>query len=199
MARCNQDDFKKHGQALAGVAAVPGAKNRAIVASLDRKIWNTADGERGFDTKYNVSSVVIMANCKTVFTGFGEAGHPGAIQIWRMPLSHAQNEVQAHSAPIVAMRLNFYNDRLFTAGKDGCLMIHEVKDREARIDQGKVVQPTYSDEILAEKSEIEESLNLRDTLFNDLVSAKDINSTNVSEQAAANNERDKIKKLEEQI
>lgn len=79
------------------------------------------------------------------------------------------------------MRLSFFNDRLFTAGKDGCLMIHDVKERDPRTGMLISVQPTFSDEILADKTEIDESLNLRDSLLNDLMSAKDPNTTNVSE------------------
>lgn len=79
------------------------------------------------------------------------------------------------------MRLNFFNDRLFTAGKDCCLMIHEVKERDPRTGMIISVQPSFSDEILADKSEIDESLNLRDSLLNDLMTAKDPNTTSVSE------------------
>lgn len=40
--------------------------------------------------------------------------------------------VQAHSKGIERMRLTFDNNWLFTAGKDGCLIIHKVDDRDVR-------------------------------------------------------------------
>jgi cilia- and flagella-associated protein 57 len=66
------------------------------------------------------------------------------------------NEIQAHSNKIERMRLSFDNTRLFTVGKDGCLIIHEVKERDTK---SKGVADKrgleFSDEILTEKTEID--------------------------------------------
>ncbi len=44
MTRCKEDDFKrKKCTGIQGITNVPGSKNRAIVASADRKLWDTAD------------------------------------------------------------------------------------------------------------------------------------------------------------
>jgi hypothetical protein len=53
------------------------------------------------------------------------------------------------------MRMSFGNHHLFTAGKDGCLIIHDVKDRDPK---GKTRERDclpFSDEILTEKNEID--------------------------------------------
>ena len=71
-SRCKDDDFKKRNVAITSVAAVPGATNRAVVASDDRKLWDTLDQYTGFDTKYNVGHVAMSANAKVVYTGFAE-------------------------------------------------------------------------------------------------------------------------------
>ena len=141
-----------------------------------------------------------MANGKAFFAGVGEAGHPGAIQIWKFPMEKL-NEVQAHSGPIERMRLSFNNDWLFTAGKDCCLMVHEVKDRDPR---GGLVRRErdagllpFSDEILTEKSEMDEIIGKKDALFIQLQSARDPSHTGVNEKASANDQEDKIKKLHE--
>lgn len=52
------------------------------------------------------------------------------------------------------MRISFDNNFLFTAGKDGTLMIYDIKDRDPRggvikRDFGGVLQ--FSEEILTEK------------------------------------------------
>ena len=113
------------------------------------------------------------------------------------------SEVQAHGAPIRRMRLSYSNDWLFTAGADCCLMIHEVKDRDPRgglvrrdRDQGML---PFSDEILTEKSEMEEILNDRDKFKNELLSARDPSHSGVNEKASANDLEDKIKKLHEAL
>ena len=100
------------------------------------------------------------------------------------------------------MRLSHYNDWLFTAGRDCCLMIHEVKDRDPRSSINRYVRdPTllYSDEILTEKSEMDDINTERDRLLNELSSARDPSHTGVNEKASANDLEDKIKKLQEQL
>ena len=112
------------------------------------------------------------------------------------------SEVQAHSGPIERMRLSHHNDYLFTAGRDCCLMIHEVKDRDPRSGMTRHIRDPnllYSDEILTEKSEMEEINADRDRLMNELASARDPSHTGVNEKASANDLEDKIKKLNEQL
>ena len=63
------------------------------------------------------------------------------------------------------MRISFDNQFLFTASKDGSLMIMEIKDRDPRC-SGSVKQARdtsnmlqFSEEILTEKQEMEEYYN----------------------------------------
>lgn len=54
------------------------------------------------------------------------------------------------------MRLSFDNNWLFTAGKDGCLIIHKVDDRDVRggtkqRERDSVNNLQFSDEIQTEK------------------------------------------------
>ena len=81
-------------------------------------------------------------------------------------------------------------------------MIHEVKDRDPRSSINRYVRdPTllYSDEILTEKSEMDDINTERDRLLNELSSARDPSHTGVNEKASANDLEDKIKKLQEQL
>ena len=75
--------------------------------------------------------------------------------------------VQAHGSGIERMRLSYDNNQLFTAGKDGCLYIYEVKDRDPRgglvkreRTEGAIMQ--FSDEILTEKPEMDDFYSMRD-------------------------------------
>ena len=57
LTRCKDDDFRlqKRDIPIQGIANVPNATNRAVVASSDRKIWDTVDHQNGCDTRYNIS------------------------------------------------------------------------------------------------------------------------------------------------
>lgn len=165
-------------------------------------MWDTADHNNGCETRYAISQVQILANQKAFFAGVGENGHPGAIQIWKFPMEQL-SQVQAHGAPIERMRLSYSNDNLFTAGRDCCLMIHDVKDKDPRgglvkrdRDQGML---PYSDEILTEKSEIDDIHGERDRLINELAQARDPSHSGVAEKSSANEQEELIKKLHEQL
>lgn len=59
------------------------------------------------------------------------------------------------------MRVSFDNNWLFTAGKDGTLLISEIKEKDTRGKTSKRDKEIggitlFSDEILTEKQEIEE-------------------------------------------
>lgn len=49
------------------------------------------------------------------------------------------------------MRLSYFNDWIFTSGLDGCLIAHEIKEKDPKTGLVKQVQVHFSDEILAEK------------------------------------------------
>ena len=81
-------------------------------------------------------------------------------------------------------------------------MIHDVKDRDPRAGFVRRMQDPnlmYSDDILTEKSVMDENHKKRDTLIVDLSGARDPSHTGVNENASANDLDDKIKKLHEQL
>ena len=98
------------------------------------------------------------------------------------------------------MRISYDNNFLFTAGKDGTLVIHEVKDRDPRgglnkRDLGGVLQ--FSEEILTEKAEMEEFDNQKETLENELQGAKDPSSGGVDNHMCTNNQAEEISSFKE--
>ena len=188
MKRITDKDFSRRNTSINGVVNIPGMTNRALVVSAERKVFDSNDQINGCDTRFNVSQVQILANGKAFFCGMGETGHPGAVQIWKFPMEQL-SEVQAHGAPIERMRLSYNNDWLFTAGRDCCLMIHEVKDKDPRgglvrrdRDQGML---PFSDEILTEKSEMDDIHGERDRLINELAQARDPSHSGVAEKSSA--------------
>lgn len=98
------------------------------------------------------------------------------------------------------MRISYDNNFLFTAGKDGTLVIHDIKDRDPRgglnkRDLGGVLQ--FSEEILTEKAEMEEFDNQKETLENELQGAKDPSSSGVDNQMGTNKQEEDIASLQE--
>ena len=150
-----------------------------------------------------LSQVQILASGKAVFAGVGEEGRPGAVQIWKFPLEKV-GEVQAHGKAIERMRISYDNNYLFTAGRDGTLIIHEIKDRDPR---GGIIKrdrelggmPGYSEEILTERQEMEDYAQKRENAEQELAGARDPAQSNVDEKMGANSQEDKIAKLQEEL
>lgn len=98
------------------------------------------------------------------------------------------------------MRLTYNNDFLFTVGKDCCLMIHEVKDKDPR---GGTIkrdggQLPFSDEILTEKQEQEEIISKRDQKYNELAAVRDPSHAGVNDKSSAQDQEEMIKRLQDE-
>lgn len=114
------------------VANIPGAPHDAIVVGGSNNIYRTSEPFNAVNAGIIISQVKILNNSKAIFAGCGDEGRPGAIQIWKFPLEKL-NEVQAHGpGGIERMRLSHDNQFLFSAGRDGTLMIMNVKDKDPR-------------------------------------------------------------------
>jgi cilia- and flagella-associated protein 57 len=88
------------------------------------------------------------------------------------------------------MRISFDNNFLFTAGRDGTLIIHDIKDRDPRggvikRDFGGVLN--FSEEILTEKQEMEEFDTAKEQLENELQTFRDPASTGVETNKMSSN------------
>ena len=100
------------------------------------------------------------------------------------------------------MRLSYDNKFLFTAGKDGCLMIHSIRQDSKAMGSGArdiVGHMLTSEEVLTEKVEMEEYVARKEHLSNELAGLKDANSSGVSEKVGANEYEEKIQKLQEEL
>lgn len=113
------------------------------------------------ETGSQISQILLSANGKILFGGSSDEGKPGSVHIYRTPLEKV-TEVQAHSKPIERMRLSFDNDFLFTAGQDGCIIVHSVKDRGQGGLKREARKLKPSEEILTEKDEIQGYIQDRD-------------------------------------
>ncbi len=92
---------------------------------------------------------------------------PGSVQIFKFPFEK-MSEVSAHARPISRMHLSNCGQFLLTAGEDGHLIIHDVKDRDPRgIRREKEIGIDYSDEILTVSTQIDELNTKKKTLEND--------------------------------
>jgi len=70
--------------------------------------------------------------------------------------------------PITRMRLSYDNNHLFTTGGDGCMIIHDVKDRDPKGKSRDREGLPFSDEILTERAEIDQYMQEKDHYENEL-------------------------------
>lgn len=104
-----------------------------------------------------------------MYTGVAEAGRPGAIRAYKWePFTGDFIEYQAHSEPVERMRVSYDDTHLFSVGKDGCVCIFEVKDRELRHRTTKLQGITLSDELIITKGDIQDFNIQIETLQNSI-------------------------------
>lgn len=101
------------------------------------------------------------------------------------------------------MRITYDNKLLFTAGKDGSVMVMEIKDKDIRggnLRERDVMMLEPSEEILTEKSEMDDFKATKENLENDLQQIKDPAQANVGDKVGSINDlEEKITKLQEEI
>jgi WD40 repeat protein len=150
---------------MTSVVNIPGRDFEVFAVGNDRKIWkrehgNTAQSGKAmtpYDCGVTLSQIVLTSNQKALIGGVGEEGKPGAIHVYKLSMEKVM-EVQAHSKPIERIRLSYDNNWLFTCGQDGCLFLHDVKDRDPR---GGLKRDrdglglAFSEEILTDKADID--------------------------------------------
>jgi hypothetical protein len=97
------------------------------------------------------------------------------------------------------MRLSFDNNYLFSAGEDGALIIHDVKDRDPRAGGKRDREGlglNFSDEILTEKQELENYINEKE---NKEAEWNEVNSNeNMGKMIDLKNLDDEINRLSEE-
>jgi hypothetical protein len=74
------------------------------------------------------------------------------------------------------LRITFDNKLLFSTGKDGSIMVLDIKEKDARggpLRERDVVMLEPSEEILTEKSEMDDYKAQKENLENDLQQIKD--------------------------
>ena len=148
---------------MTSVVNIPGRYCEAYCCGSDGKIWNIKDPHNPYDSGAIMSQLSITHNAKALFAGVGEKNKPGSIHIYKLSEQAGGeklkmdkiNEVQAHSAGIARMRISYDNNHLFTVGKDGCFIIHDVKDRDPKGKSRERDRLDFSNEILTDKADID--------------------------------------------
>ena len=85
--------------------------------------------------------------------------------------------MQAHGLGISRMRISYDNKFLFTTSKDGSLAILDIKDKDPRggnLREREVqILDKFSEEILTEKSEMDDQKTVKENLEAELQQIKD--------------------------
>lgn len=167
------EEFTKRNVAMTSVCSIPGRPLEAYCCGSDRNIWNIQDPQIPYEAGAIMSQLSMTHNAKALFAGVGEANKPGSLHIYKITDGGEKlkmdkiNEVQAHSSGITRMKLSYDNTHLFTAGKDGCFIIHEVKDRDPKGKSRERDKIEFSDEILTDKADIDNYASEKDQLENE--------------------------------
>ena len=141
-----------------------------------------------------LSQIAFPTSNKLLFAGISdESKSAGAVRCYKFPLTGHCSEYQAHDERgIEKMRVTHDDQFLITAGRDGCLMIFEIKDKEARGMKIKEGFSKNSDEILITRTELDSIKDLTDQADQSLTDQKQVqNSTGLKD--------DLIKQLHEKL
>ena len=196
-------DFSKKGYSFTGSCLIPNKKHDAIAvgAGPKNRIWQAYEGN-SVKSKVSLSQIKILHTGRAFFTGACEEGKTGSIQIWKFPLEKI-NECQAHGKGISRMNLTYDGKFLLSAGKDGTIMIHDVKDRDIRgqeleraFDYGVI--NNFAEEILTEKTAMEQYEAQQDSLETELNQVKNNNMSSVDEKMSTKDQEDTLIKLREE-
>lgn len=131
----------------------------SLVKNTEKNETEVKQSVRSLETAITVKQISITHNGKFLVAGVAEAEKPGALRIYKFaPFTGEYEEIQAHSLPIVRIRITFDDSYIFSAGQDGALIIYEIKDKDNRSlkKEKEGYGLPFAEEILITKAEIEE-------------------------------------------
>ena len=101
------------------------------------------------------------------------------------------------------MRISFDNNTLFTTGRDGCIYIYEIRDKDPRgglvkRERGEGAIMQFSDEILTEKPEMDDIYSQRDQKAAELQTLQDPTQADVNEKSHSGDEEN-INRLKDDL
>lgn len=115
----------------------------------------------------NLSCVGFPSSNKLLFAGISDENRSsGAIRCFNYPLTHGKFMDYAAHDERGMEKLRVTNDDRFiiTVGRDGCVMVFEIKDKEARGMKLKDGYVKFSEEVLVTRSDLEDLKSTRDGL-----------------------------------
>ena len=156
-------------------------ENKIYAVGNDRLIHEifckgTATTGAKIETGSIVGQITVTKNKELMIAGMAEPDHPGAIREYHYPPATTEySEIQAHGREVVKVKLSNDNRHLFSVGKDGCLIIFEIKSKEKMRKEKEEIFLPISEEILTNKQEIDE---LHSLIEQNKTKIKQMNSTN---------------------
>lgn len=124
-----------------------------------------------------------------------EDKRPGAVRAQQFPFDASGSvgdffEQQGHAGPIERMKLSYDDKSLFTVGEDGCVIIWEIKDKDARVNRGKdTKEMPPSEELLLTKNFNDEVLDKIGQLNADIKDQKNTSENDFERRKAEKEEQ----------
>lgn len=149
-----------------------------------------------YPVDYNIQSLAFPTTNKVLFGGIqDELRSSGAIRCYLYPFVNGKcTDYQGHDERGVEKIRVTHNDKwLISAGKDGCILIYEIKDKDAR---GHKIASGYSkpsQEILVTRGDLDDLKHKKEDQNTKLLEVNTTNPLNSKE------EDDMVKELREQL
>lgn len=166
-------DFHQKSVNFSCVALTTDMKLAYAVGS-DRCIRDIPIPNENVEIRKNVdillSQIAFPHSNKLLFAGIcDESRSAGAIRCYKFPLSGAgggqYNEYQGHDERgIERLRVTSDDQYLISAGKDGAIIVYEIKDKDARGLKLKEGFSKPADEILVTRSDLDDLKTTKDQL-----------------------------------
>ena len=168
----NRQDIHTKGVVMNSVAISADSKTLYAVGS-DKFLKEIVDGgtnrqydvNRQYDAQAILGALAFTNSNKLLFAGVSDEKFGGAIRCYKYPIIGNYSEYQAHDyLGVEALRVTNDDQYLISAGKDGTIIIFEIKDKEARGMKIREGFTKYADEIFVTKRDMEELKNTKEAL-----------------------------------
>jgi len=133
-------------------SAIMAADDRTMVCcGSDKMLRQIVDSEVTVnrDAGLCLTQLVLSQSQRLLFAGCEN----GVVRAYRFPITGEFCEYPCNIGKVTRLRVSIDDSFLFATGEDGAMMMFDIRDKESRRDKK---EPTYSEEILVSKADLEE-------------------------------------------
>ncbi|EAS05472.2 WD40 domain protein (macronuclear) [Tetrahymena thermophila SB210] len=161
-------------------------------------IFDSSQQARKINQEVQLNQIAFTSTNKIMFAGIAdEQRSSGAVRciLFTTPTNNKFYDYPAHDEQgIEKLRITYDDKYLITAGRDGCIMLFEIKDKDARGMRLKEGYPKNAEEILVTRQDLDD---LKNTIDNYQSLIGEFNNQTLNNQT--NQKDEQIKQLQERL